>query len=593
MGRRDKRDSRFGLVELGLPGVYNRTARRPGAVARRRGISVTDLAGLNRAPDDDARRRRRQLFGVMAATLAYCGVLLAWTIGTSPTVGDESYHYQRAVSYFEAPLPDPRTTCDSSYPPDGPLAMSYWDAYLWHLALAILWKMLDHPSFLAAQIYHLAYCFVLGVFTYLAGRRVYGHRGGLLAWALVLTVPMTILFSTVFYIEVPFLAATAVTVYMVCRASWLGFGLGLAAMFLMRAQSASVLAAPLVVAAWLALGANLRERLRRLAMAAGVWVAAMLPDMLWRWKHFGALLIARPPDNPLRMQLMAQLPPGEWSVPTSLFDPATSVQMLGLTGAFILVLALVLAVGALWHSGRQLLHASPGQGPAIPDLSAWAFALPLVTYVGAYAVFLRGLYDVRYLYPATLFAALLAGGCLACQTGLGRAGGRLAWKRAAAWLIALAMAGQFLTVPYVVRKRRLLPTPVREAFAWIREHTPPRARVLYLEYNLRTETGRPIVWTAAAPRYLFSVPERDQARLLYLLGVEYIAVHPTRLSDPPSPLAEPTAYPRAWVRSLARRPYLTLVYPPSGVAAEGEFLIYRIDADRLPHDWIADVTRIP
>jgi hypothetical protein len=77
-------------------------------------------------------------------------------------------------------------------------------------------------------------------------------------------------------------------------------------------------------------------------------------------------------------------------------------------------------------------------------------------------------------------------------------------------------------------------------------------------------------------------------QMLYFLHTEYIAIHPTRQCQSSSPSEVPTAYPRPWVRSLATRPYLTLVYPPGGgPAREGEFLLYRIDYDKVPEEWLA------
>jgi len=156
--------------------------------------------------------------------------------------------------------------------------------------------------------------------------------------------------------------------------------------------------------------------------------------------------------------------------------------------------------------------------------------------------------------------------------------------------IVLSMVVQIIAVPiYIHATRRLSPETTR-AFAWIREHTPPRAKFLYLEANLNTLTGRPFVWAAAFPHYLFEVPEPEQMRLLYFLGVEYIAIHPTRQCDTVEQGAEPTAYPRPWVRSLETRPYLERVYPPGGPQAlEGQFLIYRIDPTKVPAEWTRDL----
>jgi hypothetical protein len=194
---------------------------------------------------------------------------------------------------------------------------------------------------------------------------------------------------------------------------------------------------------------------------------------------------------------------------------------------------------------------------------------------------------VRYFQPTILFTGVLTAGLLARWRPLAWAR-RGRWPvRAAAWLLLLTMAGQDLAVPPYVHFRRAVPSEVLTAFDWIRRHTPEKARFLYLEANLVTLTGRPLIWAAAMPRYLFTVPEREQVRVLYNLGVEYIAIHPTRRCDSVSRDFEPTAYPRPWVASLASRPYLIRVYPEGNLEdTEGRFLIYRVDASKMPKEWI-------
>lgn len=47
-------------------------------------------------------------------------------------------------------------------------------------------------------------------------------------------------------------------------------------------------------------------------------------------------------------------------------------------------------------------------------------------------------------------------------------------------------------------------------------------------------------------------------------------------------------YPIDWARSLSQRPYLTRVYPDHAIEPEsGEFVLYRIDRDRIPPEWLA------
>jgi hypothetical protein len=180
----------------------------------------------------------------------------------------------------------------------------------------------------------------------------------------------------------------------------------------------------------------------------------------------------------------------------------------------------------------------------------------------------------------------LAGGLLARWQGTDRSGRRRWLARGAFGLLVAAMAVQALAVPPYVRTRRTLPPQVVAGFDWIRTSTPPHARFLYLEVNMLALTGRPVIWASVVPQYLFNASDERQIQMLYYLHTDYIAIHPTRLCDTSSRQVVPTAYPRPWVRSLAGKRYLTLVYPPGGPAEEGEFLVYRIDYDKVPPAWL-------
>ncbi|MGB2754315.1 MAG: hypothetical protein WBD52_01000 [Phycisphaerae bacterium] len=164
------------------------------------------------------------------------------------------------------------------------------------------------------------------------------------------------------------------------------------------------------------------------------------------------------------------------------------------------------------------------------------------------------------------------------------------FRRAALWILVLAMAGQLLTVPPAVRHLRRLPPQTEADYEWIRRHTPPDSRFLYNQESLVALTGRPVVWAAAIPRYIFSTGEREQTRVLRYLQVQYIAIHPTRRIKDWTPDVEPTGYPESWLETLPGHPYLERVYPPGqSPPPANRFVIYRIHYDRMPQEWIRDV----
>ena len=534
---------------------------------------------------------------IAAGTAVVCAYLFVWAIGSGPNLGDEAHHWRRATVYFETLFTEGRAVCDPAYPPQGQSAIRYFDSAGWHLVLATLWKTFGRPSFAVAQAYHLGYFFALMIFMYLAGRQLYGHIGGLWAWALALTMPLNLLLGSAFYMEVPVAAMIAAAIYFIASRRPVLLGVALAGMFYLKLASASVLAPPLVLAAFLGLGDTWRRRLGGTALALGVAAACFLPDMLWRWEHFGRLLMYSEPIEQFQVNLMAALPPTKKSaIPMYLFDPVMLVQTFGVPGLLALVAALAWSVWALpascvrvvRHARQSGMRSTLGRVADLVPADVRVAALPLIFYTAAFAALMRVAYDARYFHPATVFAFLLAGGMLARARLFSRPG-RLQWPaRALGGVLLAAMVAQTVSVPPYTRQLRILPIPVVAGFAWIKANTAPHARIMYPEVNLTATTGRPIMWAAIYPRFLLTKPEEDQGCILYYMRVDYIAIHPSRFIDKAEPDNEPRGYPVPWVRSLRERPYLTQVYPAAPCRAEegGEFVIYRVERDKIPPAWL-------
>jgi len=542
---------------------------------------------------------RRRLALVALATAVVCAYLVAWTLDSEPTIGDEARHFRRAVNYFETPLPHFRTDHDPAYPSEGPGAIPYFDACLWHQGLALLWKLLGRASLPAAQIYHAAFLFMLAMFLYLAGRTLYGHRGGLWAWGLFLTLPMNILFGMIFYQEIPLLAFTAMAIVCILHGRPVWLGIAMAAMFLTKSPVAAALLPTLLVAAFLKVGDTWRRRLLRTAIALVIAFLLMAPDILWHLEHFGHPFMLTYSGSPLSFVVYDLPPPKMSAVPMSILNPLAVLLMLGVSG---LVVAVLGSAMALRDTGRAVLAvAADGRKRGLlaalrrlPDsvpASTLVGALPFLGYVFVYIYRLRRAYDVRYLNAATLMACLLAAGVLA-QLSLRKAknAGRPWLVRAALGILVLAMAGQFLTVPIYVRQRRQLPPETEAGYEWVRQNTAPDAPFLYNQENLVAFTGRPVLWAAIIPRYFFSAPEREQARILYYFQIQYIAIDSTRRIDNWTPDVEPMGFPVSWLRTVPGRACLERVYPsPEGNALDSIFIVYRVRYDRIPPEWLQDV----
>ena len=559
--------------------------------------ATRDSSGQVTTPEESVRESRRQLLWVFLATLVVVAYMFVWTAGTQPIIGDEARHFRRAVNYFEAPLPQFRVTHDPAYPAGEPGTVQYWDAALWHLILALVWKTIGTASMAVAQVYHSLYLVVLVMATYLAARRLYGHRGGLWAWALAVSMPMNLLFGMAFYMEIPVMAFTALAVYLlVCRRPVL-LGMALAGMFLTKSTSSAVLIPPMMGVALLAMGDSWRQRITRTMVTGAVAFALVLPDLIWHKYHFGLWIMFRysPPVEPLPVDLSTMPKMEKMPVPLSIFDPVILLKMFGVTGLVTVLMAVLMAVDGLlrsaWRNVRNLrsggFAAAMIRVPETYPAHALIFGVPLLVYLVGYAVMLRGAYDVRYLQPISLFTCLMAAGWLvreplAVVYRLHKVLGRLVVAG-----LVVAMAGQLVTVPpYFGTQLRRLHPEVLKGFQWIRENTEPRDRFFYIEENLTTMTGRPIYWAAAIPRYVFYTQESEQMTVLTFLKIRYIAIHPERQGPGMGNLIEPVAYPDAWIEDLQRRDYLTRVYPESyDGKSYGKFLIYRLEYDKIPEAW--------
>ena len=547
----------------------------------------------------DAPRGPRDLIWVLAATMGVCTILLAWSIGSVPVLGDESYHFRQAIVYFEAPWSNIRAAHDPAFPTEGPCSTRYWDAALWHMGLAMLWKALGTPSFLAAEAYHLAYMLMLGVFSFLAGRELYGRAGGWWTWALAMTMPINLLLGTLFYVEVPVAAMAAMAVYCLLRQRAALFGVALAGMFYVKMPMAAVLAPPLIFAGFLMLGDTWRRRAVRTALALAVAAILFTPDMLWRTEHFGQPIMFQesPQFHPQMLRSLPPLPPIQrTAVCLSMADPLVVVKTFGVTGIAAILASITYAVWVVGRTAALLVRRAWSSGPAaavrflsegIPS-EVLVAAIPLLFYVAVFVLLLRGAYDVRYFHGGILFSTLLGGGILARAAPFAYQGRHRRLVRGAAVVLILGMIGQLATAPATIRQRRQLKPAVAAGFAWIKENVPPGSIILYPEFNIVPMTGRPMAWAACLPRCLFNMSEAQRMQFLYYLDVRYIGVHPTRFIERAEPAIEPMGFPLEWARSLRTLPYMTQVYPerPCDVG-DPNFVVYRIDHDKIPPEWLA------
>jgi 4-amino-4-deoxy-L-arabinose transferase-like glycosyltransferase len=479
--------------------------------------------------------------------------LAAFAAGTDTdlSLGDENYHFHKAVEFFQA---GGRTAYATDYGPIVPPGIRYHDGPLWEWGLARLWQLTGR-SVVVAQAYQAFWYTLIVGFAWMAGKRLGGPAVGWWALLLATTMPAILLFGGILlYVEGAMVALLMLSAVLLLSGRPLLAGAAFGLAFLAKPSVAVVFPA-LVTAAALATDAPWRRRLAAATWAVAGVAALVLPDLWWRHVHdtniLSGYLVKKASNTGVPAQVVALwLEPGLGSnyQTTTLLNPLDVLTHLGLPVLLGVALSII---GLVQKRDRTVL-------------ALWALAASVLLPQAILAA-MHMHTEVRYIMP--IFVALI----LVAALALARMLEDRRWLTGA--VVAAALAQALSVGGFACVERRVSPEFVEAVQALGR--LPSRGGpgfVLCPEAKVSTYSGRPILWSAVNPgAFFFTWPSEKQGFLLDYYGVQYIAVPRSRIYDDTA--AKHTGgYPRSFVEALPRMPYVD----PFPVIDGPWMIVYRV-----------------
>jgi hypothetical protein len=429
-------------------------------------------------------------------------------------VGDEVVHFRFAKGFYEEggrPLTDPliqRTRITE---------LSYVMAPWWHMLLAFTWKAGGGISKTGMQAYHAAYLLLLVLGSYLLGKHLFGRRAGLTGALLVSTMPLTIAFGILCYLEVPIAALSVWCLLFILKRRLILAGAVLGVMFLTKRNSY------LLVPAF-GLLAVLPE-LKELRISDGLRIALpalfiSLPDFIFRYQDLGGIISRNPVITPLFPN-----PPLTYNFQPANFvhNPIVLPQYLGIAFCVLFLLYLF----KLKEGTRK---------------EEWFLLIPILTYLPLFAYAFWGWFSLRYIAPILPLA------CILFSRNLALAKGR--WLGIIALVCMLQVAA---ASGYVVSKRRIHPG-LEEAYRFVSERTPPDAIILHpgivAEYiQRRTAWYSTNRFMVDLPYLFWKANEKEALEILDRYGITNIFCTKDRIYDDRE-IRHTGGYPRSFLEKL-------------------------------------------
>lgn len=527
-------------------------------------------------------RSRLPIVAGLALLLA-AGIALAG-IFSDLSLGDEVYQYRFAKLWYETgqrPVYDPLLETN-------PRCLYFFDQDpLWAIGLIALWKMTGGVSKAAMQIYHAAFYTLFVIVVYLLGKQLYDERTGTYAALIAATTPFLVAYSVVAYIDVPAVTLAVVVFLMLAkkRLFWAGVFAGLA--FLMK-RNTWLLIPPLAV--YLLYMWHRRElsfkQIVLFALPAGLMTVGELAGRYLLW---GSIFFAPQGSEEIATAVLT----GERNVR---FPDIYELIPNGLAAIFQ-GLAPQPPVSEVFTGGQAAQTAAPGASSLKGRLSEplvpltvnvqWGYTpsniffdplsmptylgiplllllpgyfvfhrrkfrdlillLPVVLYFVEYLYFFRGQWAVRYLAP--IFGLLSVLSAAGLQDIRARLGSRPA--RAMLLILGVVCVLQYGGAIAKITTTRQVSGEIREAYQYIAREAPEDAAILYPEYGLSEETGRPMIWIRLLelPQLFWQLDERQSRELLARYRVEYILIKKDRIYDDRA-VKHRLGYPRSWIERI-------------------------------------------
>jgi 4-amino-4-deoxy-L-arabinose transferase-like glycosyltransferase len=469
--------------------------------------------------------------------------LLTFTVSltTELSLGDEGYHYRFAKNIFKT---GKRVAYDPLYGSGHPPAYLYNTEPLWNILLAIIWRLFGKLSFPVAQFYHTIYYSLLILFTYLLGKELFGEKEGLYSALIIATAPAIIVFSIVFYQDVPATCLSTLCLLLIIRKRFFLSGIVLGMMYLTKRTTYFFLPAYFILILYLT-EKKFWKRAYYVFVSFIPAILFILPDMLWREKHLNYSIPFEFEGKKILVSnvgtlcgIWERISFKYWSYRTkeylnsSLFNPADVVKYFG----FVLLFSLAIYIFFRVFKKK--------------DLIIW---LPVSCYFLFYCLIFSPASDIRYLLPIFPLLSILSSKAIMnfCK------------KKRLKILIITVCFLQFISTLLFVRAKRQIPGGIKEGFTYIRYNTSPDALILYPEYTLIEATNRRFAWAGSLPNLLnklfWNDKEAEVRDLLKDNNISYIVIKKERIYDD-SKAHHFGGYPKSFIERLPSLPFLKLVF---------------------------------
>jgi len=415
---------------------------------------------------------------------------------------------------------------------------------LWHALLVFIWKLIGRTSFFCAQAYHTLYYVVLLVFIFLSARSLYSsEEAGYYAVVIAGSLPVVAAFSTVFYLDVPAMAASMAVFYCLIKRKYLFATIGMIAMYFLKRNVCFLIPAYLLV--WAIHNRDFFKRkmlAKSLILTSALGVVFVL-DILWRKAHFPSFHVGSLQGVLLKVirfkdKIALELGLRDF-LNSYLLNPLDVVKYVG---------PIFIAMIFYYILTRKY------------QKKDWTVLFIAGVYFIFYCLFFGLNSDIRYLVPTLVFLCLIGGVCC------------LHLRRRFRGFVTAVCILQLVAVSGYVYTQRKIPQEIKEGYTYISKNIPEDATIIYPDYaQMLRNTERLAVWVSVGGSLvkLFWLDDPKIAEKLKKRDLAYLAIKKTRVYDD-THLRHIGAYPVSFANSIDNHEFLELVFD------NNEMAIYKI-----------------
>lgn len=486
-----------------------------------------------------------------AAVMIILSSLVLLSVGLltrKPYIGDEVCHYKFTKDMFRLQrriVTEP----DEIYKKAPYLHQRYLAGILWQTVLTKIWRITGGISEGVAQIYHTIYFIILITCIYLLAKGKYGEDVGINSLFVTVSIPMVVLFSVIFYMDVPLMAFTALCLLMISKKHYLLAGIALGLMILTKINGLFFIPSFLLLIYFYSEGTQ-KAKLKNIFIFSSVALLINVPDMHFRYRHFMCIYpalqklipIASPMPLAYRTNQIGRAegkitpiaPANTVYYPSSISDPLDTLKYFG----FVLLVLI-----ALYFILRKYQK---------KDNFIW---ITMASYAAAYLVFVcrNGFAhsDIRYLMPIIPFLIIIAGKTLSSLRGKSFRG-----------FLLLICCLQFVATAGFTYSHRKIPEGIKQGYSFIKDNLPKATILLYPGRNIRDYAERLTIWHRLTPSLAILFWQADEKEILEILTsnrVDYIAIKKLRIYDD-SKVHHTGGYPKSFVDKLPNLSFLRLIF---------------------------------